>query len=174
MIFAAGTLFSLGFLALGEGKPAMAVGVGESFPSIETTHVSTSKTGPVEVAGKVTLINFWATWCESCKVELKEMESEFKPLFDDQDFQVKFVSLDKEPGKATQWFKANLTAGSEMFDRLFADPDFKAADVVGVDAFPMTVLIDKNGKISHIQRGFKPGEHQTAELVRIATGLLKK
>lgn len=162
-----------GLMGLVNGT-ARAVTVGEAFPAIATTHVESSRTSPVELQGKVTMINFWATWCESCKVELKEMESDFKALFSDQAFQAKFVSLDKDASKASDWFKKNLTAESGMYTRLFADPEFKAADVVGVDAFPMTVLIDKNGKVSHIQRGFKPGEHQTATLVRIAGELLKK
>ena len=137
-----GALISAATL-LGASSGLLAATLGESFPQIATTHIGTSKTGPVQTAGKVTVINFWATWCESCKVELKEMETDFKGLFGESDVQLKFVSLDKDPTKAAEWFKNNLNGSTEMMDRLFADPEFKAADLVGVDSFPMTIIIDK-------------------------------
>lgn len=153
---------------------ALAINVGDAFPSLTPTHMNNGQSNDLVVGqGKVTLVNFWATWCDSCKVELGEMEERLKPLLQNDSFQAAFVALDKEPAKAADWFKANLKNNDEMYKRLFSDADFKAADLLAVDSFPMTFIVDGEGKVRHIQRGFKSGAGQTDELAKIAEGLLK-
>jgi thiol-disulfide isomerase/thioredoxin len=124
------------------------------------------------LAGKVTVVNFWATWCEACKVELVEMEQQLKPHFGEQGLQVAFVALDKEPDQAAAWFKANMKEPAPFLDRLYVDPQFAVADKLAIDSFPMTLVIGKDGKVKHVQRGFKDGEGSTAAIVKIALGLM--
>ena len=121
--------------------------------------------------GKVAVINFWATWCEACKVELKEMNQEFKSLHDRADTVVGYVSLDKEPEKAKQYMEEAFGKDSALSAKLAHDASFTAADKLGVDSFPMTLVIDKSGKVVKIQRGFKEGEGSTAAIRKAAESL---
>ncbi len=159
---------------LASAGTANAVEVGEIMPDVAIKQESGSGTlSNAAMSGKVTVINFWATWCAACKVELVEMEEQLKPYLTDQDFQVAFVSLDKDPSKAAEWFQGNLKSPDLFLKHLYSDAAFEAADKLKVDSFPMTLVIGKDGKVAHVQRGFKEGEDSTARLVKVSTDLLK-
>lgn len=152
---------------------AFSIAEGEAFPKIKIQGLNSDQLSLETLQGKVTILNFWATWCEACKVELVEMQSEFQELLREKDFQFAFVSLDKDPEKATAWVQGHLKDADAFMKHLFKDPSFEAADELGIDSFPMTLVIDTNGKVVKIQRGFKPGEGSTQELAQIARQLLK-
>ena len=156
------------------GSSALAVvEKGVTFPGVTIQNYNKKQVlDKKSLTGKVTVVNFWATWCEACKVELVEMEDMFRPYFAEDNFQMAFVSLDKNPEKAAQWFKDNLKDPNGLLKHLYIDPKFQAADKLEVDSFPMTFVIDQNGKVVHIQKGFKEGEGSTEEIAKIAKGLL--
>jgi thiol-disulfide isomerase/thioredoxin len=149
--------------------PAFAVKVGDILPKLEVQDESGKALQPW--AGKQTLINFWATWCDACKVELKEMESEVTKLGADR--QVVFVSLDKEPKKAKEYFTKEFKSGPAMVGRLFYDSNFAMAEALGVESFPMTLVVDEKGKVIKIQDGFKPGSKSTEALFQTLNGPAK-
>jgi len=152
------------FLAiLGFSMPAFAVKVGDVLPKLTVQDESGKSVQPW--AGKQTLINFWATWCDACKVELKEMAGELKNLPADR--QVVFVSLDKEPKKAKEYFSKELKADQPMLSSLFYDASFQMADTLGVESFPMTLVVDGAGKVIKVQDGFKPGTGSTEALFEV-------
>jgi len=164
--------FALFVGALSVDSLAVAVTVGQAFPAVAAKGLKVEDRVGLTTPGKVTIVNFWATWCEACKIELAEFETKFKPLVANSDFQVTLVSLDKDPAKAKDWFKSNIR-DQAMFERTsLVDPEFQIADQLAVDAFPMTFVVGRDGKVAHIQRGYKPELKQTEELVKIATGLL--
>lgn len=142
--------------------PVLAVKVGDVLPRIAVQDDSGKVSQPW--VGKQTLINFWATWCDACKIELKEMESEVAKLNPNR--QVVFVSLDKEPKKAKDYFTKEFKAASPMLGSLFYDSKFEMADMLGVSSFPMTLIVDENGKVLKIQDGFKPGSGSTEALFK--------
>lgn len=147
-------------VTLGFSVPAFAVKVGDVMPKVVVQDGAGNSVQPW--AGKQTLINFWATWCDSCKVELKEMSSELRNLPADK--QVIFVSLDKEPKKAKDYFSKEFAANSAMQSGLFYDSSFQMADSLGVESFPMTLVVDGAGKVVKVQDGFKPGTGSTEAL----------
>lgn len=151
------------------GGRALAVAEGDMMPAVDIT-ARDGKT-KLEWKGKVAVINFWATWCEACKVELKEMNKDFAPLHSRDDVMVGYVSLDKEPEKAREYLTTAFGADALVSKNLAHDQSFKAADTLGVDSFPMTLVIDKNGKIVKIQRGFKDGEGSTQAMLKFANEL---
>lgn len=141
-------------------SPAWAVKVGDVLPKISVAGPDGQLAEPW--LGKPTLINFWATWCDACKVELKEMASELKTL--GSSHQVVFVSLDKETEKARKYFDTEFKGSKDMSQSLFHDAAFKLADSLGVESFPMTLVVDADGKVLKIQDGFKPGSGSTTAL----------
>lgn len=165
MIFRA--MFSL--LVSISAASAYAINEGEMMPAVEIKNADLSSN--FDWKGKVTVLNFWATWCDACKVELKEMNTEFAALHDRKDVVVGYVSLDKDPEKAKRYLLEAFGADSAVAQRVGHDATFAAADQLGLDSFPMTLVIDKAGKVVKIQRGFKVGEGSTAALLKTAQSL---
>jgi cytochrome c biogenesis protein CcmG, thiol:disulfide interchange protein DsbE len=153
---------------------AFAVAAGDSLPVLSVKHVKEGALSNDAFKGKVTIVNFWATWCAACKVELIEMEDAFKPLVGEADFQTAFVSLDKEPEKAVEWFQANLKEPARFLKDLYIDATFETADKLQVDSFPMTLIIGRDGKVAYVQKGFKEGEGSTEVLAKLAGDILRK
>lgn len=156
----------LAFVAI-VSTPVFAVKVGDVLPHLSVQDNSGKSSQPW--AGKQTLINFWATWCDACKVELKEMESEVSKLSPNR--AVVFVSLDKEPKKARDYFAKEFKTASPMQSSLYYDSKFEMADTLGVSSFPMTLIVDESGKVLKIQDGFKPGAGSTEALFNALNGL---
>ena len=163
----------LAWVCVGWPIGANAVVEGQKFPDVRIAGMTKGQIAPKTLVGKVTIINFWATWCEACKVELKEMQADFAELLKDPRFQFAFVSLDKDPQKAVTWVENNLKDPKVYLSYLFKDPEFQVADELDIDSFPMTLVIDATGKVVKIQRGFKEGEGSTKALASLAGSLLK-
>ena len=102
-----------------------------------------------EYRGKVVLINFWASWCGPCQQELPKLD-ELKALHDEYDFELLAINIDEEPKKALRLIKKlGLT-----FPILF-DEEKLVSKSYDIDAMPMTILIDRNGDIRYMHRGYK-------------------
>jgi len=162
------------FSMLAASGRAFAVAEGEIMPEVTISgHGSVAPISAEQMKGKVTMLNFWATWCAACKVEIKEMEHEYTELFKNAKFQMAFVSLDKNPQDSLDWLKSNVGNPDVLEKYLYQDSEFKVADMLAVDAFPMTVVIGPDLKILKIQKGFEEGKGTTKALSDAASGALK-
>ncbi len=161
-------------LALGlalSANVAFAIKQGDIFPAVKVPGENKSL-DQESMKGKVTLINFWATWCEACKVELKEMEQKFASFAGNKDVQIAFISMDKDPAKAKDWVRDNLASPKFVAERLYMDAKFETAETLGVDSFPMTIIIDQQQKVHYLQRGFKEGDKSTEKMATMIRELL--
>jgi peroxiredoxin len=107
----------------------------------KTVHISDYK-------GKVVLLDFFATWCGPCKIEIPwfmEMERKNK----DRGFAVLGVSMDDEGWEIVKPFLADLGVNY----RVVIGNDQTAGMYGGVDALPTTFLIDKEGRIAAVHVG---------------------
>ena len=102
-----------------------------------------------EYRGKVVLINFWASWCGPCQQELPKL-SELRSLHDEYDFELLAINIDEEPEKALRL--ANKLGID--FPILF-DEEKQVSKMYDIDAMPMTILIDRNGDVRYMHRGYK-------------------
>jgi thiol-disulfide isomerase/thioredoxin len=156
-------------LLLTLGLEAGAVTAGDLFSDKLTFQgLNNPDVGPDQLRGKVTIVNFWATWCEACKVEIKEMETEFKTLFANEKFNMLFVSLDKEPQQSLDWIQKNTGNAAALAKYLFKDPEFKIADTLAIDSFPYTLVIGPDLKVLKVHKGFEEGKGSTAMLAKVA------
>jgi cytochrome c biogenesis protein CcmG/thiol:disulfide interchange protein DsbE len=112
----------------------------------QTVHIADYK-------GKVVLLDFWATWCAPCKVEIPWF-MEFEQQLKDRGFAVLGVSMDEDGWDAVkpyiQQLKVNyrIVLGTEQVGELYG----------GVDSLPTTFLIDRQGKIASIHIGLSRGK----------------
>jgi cytochrome c biogenesis protein CcmG/thiol:disulfide interchange protein DsbE len=95
-----------------------------------------------EYRGKVVLLNFWATWCLPCKIEMPWFV-EFQRQYQDRGFAAVAVSLDEEGWQAVRPFVADLKPNFPVL----LGSDAIAEDFGGIVALPTTFLIDREGKI---------------------------
>jgi cytochrome c biogenesis protein CcmG/thiol:disulfide interchange protein DsbE len=98
--------------------------------------------------GKVVILDFWATWCDPCAMEIPWfMDLERKQK--DHGFAVLGVSMDDEGWDAVKPFVAKLG----MNYRVLMGNDETALLYGGVDALPTTFLIDREGRIAAVHVG---------------------
>jgi peroxiredoxin len=98
--------------------------------------------------GKVVLLDFWATWCGPCKIEIPWFE-EFQRKDQDRGLVVLGVSMDDEGWEVVKPFAAR----EKMNYRVLIGNDQTAQLYGGIDALPTTFLIDREGKIAAVHVG---------------------
>jgi peroxiredoxin len=98
--------------------------------------------------GKVVLLDFWATWCGPCKIEIPWLK-EFQRKFRDRGFEIIGVSMDDEGWPVVKPFVAELGINY----RIVIGDDTTAQRYGGVDALPTTFVIDRDGKIAAVHVG---------------------
>ena len=93
--------------------------------------------------GRVVLLDFWATWCEGCKVEIP-WYIEFQKKYNDSGLSVVGVSVDDDGWKSVKPFlvdkQINYPVVVGSWD--WAERQF------GISSLPVTLLIDRNGKVA--------------------------
>lgn len=98
--------------------------------------------------GQVVLLNFWATWCGPCKIEMPWFV-EFQRKYRDSGFTVVAVSLDEEGWRAVKPFVEGLKPNFPVV----VGNDELAKNFGGIAALPTTFLIDREGKIRRQHTG---------------------
>jgi peroxiredoxin len=98
--------------------------------------------------GKVVLLDFWATWCEGCKVEIP-WYVEFQNKYRKDGLTAIGVSMDDDGWKSVRPF---LETHKLNYPVVIADQDL-ASRYGGLPSLPMTLLIDRSGKIAEAHAG---------------------
>lgn len=109
--------------------------------------------------GKVVLLNFWATWCGPCEMEIPWFE-QFEQQYKSRGFEVVGVSMDDDGWPAVKPFivekKINyrILLGNDSVTQLYG----------GVDALPTTFMIDREGRIADVHVGLAGKEEYANEI----------
>lgn len=129
-----------------------ATGVGDSGTPAPTFQVSTLDGQTIDLAGlrgNVVLVNFWATWCPPCRLEMPAFERVWRERRDDG-LVVLGLSTDSQgPGFVYSY----VLARGFSYPMAMA-PARTVRDFGGVRALPMSFLIDRKGNIRHEVTGF--------------------
>ena len=112
--------------------------------------------------GKVVLLNFWATWCGPCEVEIPWF-IDFQREYKDRDFAVLGVSLDDDGWKSVKPFVAHekvnyrVMVTTEEVDQMYG----------GVEALPTTFMIDREGRIARTHVGLSSKNTYRQEILKL-------
>ena len=94
--------------------------------------------------GKVVLLNFWATWCGPCRVEMPSMEVLYQE-FKKDGFEILAISSDHQGSIVTRPF---VEAQALTFPILH-DADYRVSGTYGIRTLPMSYLVDRQGILRH-------------------------
>jgi thiol-disulfide isomerase/thioredoxin len=137
----------------------------ESAPDFTLKSASGANLKLSEFRGEVVLVNFWASWCGPCRQEMPLL-SELHEQYRDLGFTVLGVNVEED----TRTARKLLEDAPVSFPVLF-DSDSVVSREYDVVAMPSTILVDRNGKLRYLHKGYKPGleavyQQQVRDLLR--------
>lgn len=143
LMLSAGVAFALGSLS------------GQQAPDFALKSLAGKNLRLSEFRGQVVVINFWATWCGPCRKEMPELEKLYQ-RYRYAGFTVLAVNMDE-----TQAFAERMATRLGVSFPVLHDATQSVSRLYEVDAMPATVIVDRDGKVRSLHRGFNKG---TAEI----------
>jgi len=135
----------------------------KSAPEFSLKDVNGQTVRLADYKGRVVLLDFWATWCGPCKIEIPWF-MEFEQQFKDRGFAVLGVAMDEDGWSVVkpyiQDLKMNyrIVLGNEQVGNMYG----------GVESLPTTFLIDRQGKVASVHIGLDRGkEDYKNDIVRL-------
>ena len=131
---------------------ALALEVGADAPKCDLQQFSDAAPVQLIQPGKVTYVDFWASWCGPCEQSMPFLE-EINTQLKAKNFEVIAINLDESKDDAKSFLdkhKVNFTVA--------VNPNGECPAAFGVVAMPSSYLVDRKGKIRRINLGFHAEE----------------
>jgi thiol-disulfide isomerase/thioredoxin len=137
------------------GAPAYAVGkpLELSFTAVDGTRIDLK-----DLAGKVVLIDFWATWCGPCVAEVPNLKKVYE-TYHPKGFEILGISLDDKKGHLLAFTKKHEMPWPQYFDGKHWNNEISFR--FGISSVPTTWLVDKKGVLRYTD-----GRHQVESAVQ--------
>ncbi|MDT0557491.1 TlpA disulfide reductase family protein [Ichthyenterobacterium sp. W332] len=123
-----------------------ALNIGKPAPTFTAPDTNGNQLALNDAKGKVTIIDFWASWCGPCRRENPNVVKVYNK-YHDKGLEIIGVSLDR-PGQKERWLKAiqddKLTWKHVSNLQYFNDP---VAKLYNISSIPATYILDENGTI---------------------------
>lgn len=117
--------------------------------------------------GSVVLINFWATWCYTCKEEMPSLNALLLKTMNEPDLRIVTVLYRDDPKAALKYMQEN---GFGL--PVLTDPDMSAATSYGITGVPETYVVDKRGVLR--KKIIGPTRFDSPEALAYIKGLLSE
>ena len=127
--------------------------VGQPMPSFTVTELGGEKISVGGVKGKVMLVNFWATWCPPCRVEMPRLEKEVWRKYKSDDF-VMIAIAREQTAQEINAFRKEYGFSFPMA----SDPQREVYKLFGNGGIPRSYVVDGDGKILFQSIGYTPTE----------------
>lgn len=102
--------------------------------------------------GKIVFLNFWATWCPSCRDEMPSMQK-LHNMFQDKDMAMVTINLQESPERVKEYFNELKLSFPALLDE-----KAEVAARFGITALPTTFILDKSGRVLGKAVGFRNWE----------------
>ena len=136
------------------------IAIGKLAPDFTLENLEGEEVSLSDYRGKIVLINFWATWCKFCDIEMPDLDALDK---ENDDVVVLAVDVNEELSKVKKY----IEKGGYEFE-VVLDSDGSISREYLVSAYPTTYAIDKEGILMGGVPGMmtKPQMEQIVESVR--------
>lgn len=156
--------FVLCWLALAASVPASALTINWDRPAETPPPLAMETPGGETVgldafAGRVVVLNLWATWCAPCKREMPTLAA-LQAAFDPEAVRVVALAVDRAGFDELRAFLDEVDAGSLALVR---DAEGAAARALGAPGLPVTLIVDQAGRERFRHAGY--ADWSTAEVV---------
>ena len=129
-------------LRVGDMKKLNFGAVPQALPAVALTDDAGAERSLAEWSGKVLVVNFWATWCAPCRVEMPALDR-LQGAMGSDDFQVLTVATGRNAMPAiTKFFDE---AGVTRL-QILRDEQQKLARELGILGLPVTLILDREGR----------------------------
>ena len=118
-----------------------------------------------EYRGQVVMLNFWASWCGPCRQEMPLLD-ELHQRYSKAGFTILGVNVENNPEAAQRALQEIPVTFPILFDN-----DGTVSKLYDISAMPTTYLLDRDGKVRYLHKGYKPGyeidyRRQIKELIK--------
>ena len=120
---------------------------------IKLDDISGNSVSLSQFRGKIVFLNFWATWCPTCVVEMPSMERLHR-RFKDRDFVMVAVNLKESRAHVKSFFEKYKLSFTTLLDT-----GGEVAYGLAVNALPTTFVLDKAGRIIGMALGPREWDH---------------
>lgn len=148
------TALALAF-ALSLGFSPAAQAAGEQMPDFTLRDMNNKEVKFSDFKGKVVLVNFWATWCQPCMVEMKHLQKMHEELGGD-DFTV--LSISADDARSASMVKPIIKRNRYTFPVLLDKQTKVVSQLNPSKTLPYTLIVDKDGRIAATHMGYNPGD----------------
>ena len=142
------------------------VKVGEEAPNFQLRDLAGNVVTLSQLRGKIVLLNFWATWCGPCRVEMPAMEQLYR-TFPRREFEILAVSTDPQGAAVTRPFQQEMGFTFPILH----DSEYRVGLTYGARTLPMTFMVDRQGIIR--QKVFGARDWDSPEARELIYALLK-
>jgi thiol-disulfide isomerase/thioredoxin len=115
--------------------------------------------------GKIVFLNFWATWCYACRIEMPDMEK-LHQKFKNKDFAMVTINLQESVSQVKQFFKDFKLTFTALLDS-----DGAVGAHFMITAIPTTFILDKEGII--IGKVMGPREWDSKKAIALFENLIE-
>jgi thiol-disulfide isomerase/thioredoxin len=132
--------------------PALAVAPSGPAPKFQLNSMAGKPVSLDQFKGQVVMINFWASWCGPCRQEmpiLEKLYGKYQPM----GFTMIGINVEPDSQLAVNWLKDTPVTFPILFDT-----KSEVSKLYKVSSMPSTVIIDRQGNLRWLHRGYKPGD----------------
>jgi peroxiredoxin len=144
-------LFSILFACMVSVAPVQA----QQAPDFSLRNLDNQEVTLSELKGSVVLVNFWATWCGPCQVEMPHLQRLYDEL-KDEGLVVLAISVDE--ARTASRVKPHIKSKGFTFPVLLDTSTEVVSQYNPQKTLPYSVLVDRNGVIQWRHNGYSPGD----------------
>ena len=130
--------------------------IGQTLPQVVVSDINGKTTTLSLAAGKITILNIWATWCGPCRHEMPSLDR-MANLLDKDKFQVIGLSFDTDDYVVREFLIERKVSFKNYIDSAMEVSN----NTLGVRAFPSTFIFSAEGKLLEVIEGWRDWDTKT-------------